>query len=286
MTDKFNQQEGKLLITGASGGMGRACALLAASAGYNLVLADLSPERLGELAADCAGFGGSTICQFLDVTQPDSIAALVSALEATGGIDAVIHTVGLSPQMAESKRIIDVDLLGTVALLEQVRPQLKTGGCAVCIASMSAYMVPPNEAIENALIDSLAPDFSYRLETLTSAGGLLEHPGMAYAYAKKVLKQYVAHRAPAWGKESKRFISLSPGLIDTEMGRLENNAMENFEAMRSLIALQRLGQPEDIAHTALFLVSQKAGYISGCDILVDGGFVASMNKQQRPPPSA
>jgi NAD(P)-dependent dehydrogenase (short-subunit alcohol dehydrogenase family) len=211
----------------------------------------------------------------------DSVDDLVASLKAGGGINAIIHTVGLSPQMADSKRIIDVDLLGTVALLEQVRLQLKTGGCAVCIASMSAYMVPPNEAIENALIDPQAPDFSSRLKTLTSAGGLLENPGLAYAYAKKALKQYVADRAPAWGKEGKRFISLSPGLIDTAMGRLENDAMENFEDMRRLIALDRLGQPEDIANTALFLVSAKAAYITGCDILVDGGFVAALNEQQR-----
>jgi NAD(P)-dependent dehydrogenase (short-subunit alcohol dehydrogenase family) len=142
-------------------------------------------------------------------------------------------------------------------------------------------MVPPNDAIDNVLSDPLAPDFSDRLKTLTSAGGLLENSGLAYAYAKKALKQNVADRAPAWGKDGKRLVSLSPGLIDTEMGRLENAAMDNFAAMRGLIALDRLGEPEDIARTALFLISEKAGYISGCDILVDGGFVASLNAQQR-----
>ena len=286
MADKHHQESRQLLITGATGGMGRACALLAASEAYDLVLADLSLKKLEELALECAVYGIAARCQFLDVTQSDSVENLVASLQAGGGINAVIHTVGLSPQMADSTRIIDVDLVGTVALLEQTRPQLKTGGCAVCIASMSAYMVPPNEAIEDVLSDPLAPDFSYRLKALTSAGGLLENPGLAYAYAKKALKQYVADRAPVWGKEGKRFISLSPGLIDTEMGRLENAAMENFAAMRDLIALNRLGEPEDIANTTLFLISEKAGYISGCDILVDGGFIASLSKLQRRPPSA
>jgi NAD(P)-dependent dehydrogenase (short-subunit alcohol dehydrogenase family) len=64
------------------------------------------------------------------------------------------------------------------------------------------------------------------------------------------------------------------------MGRLENAAMENFEAMKSLIALDRLGRPEDIAHTALFLASPQAAYITGCDLLVDGGFVAAFNKSR------
>ncbi len=78
-------------------------------------------------------------------------------------------------------------------------------------------------------------------------------------------------------------MSLSPGLIDTAMGRLENDAMDNFAAMHSRIALGRLGRPEDIANTALFLVSENAAYITGCDILVDGGFVASLNAQQSRP---
>lgn len=281
MPDKEHQNSRQLLITGATGGMGRASALLAAREGYGLVLADLSMKKLEELALECAAYGIAARCQFLDVTLLDSIENLITSLQAGGCVDAIIHTVGLSPQMAASKRIIEVDLVGTVTLLEKARPQLKSGGCAVCVASMSAYMVPPNETIEVILADPLATNFSHRLKTLTSAGGLLEHPGLAYAYAKKALKQYVADRAPAWGKEGKRFISISPGLIDTEMGRLENDAMENFGEMRRLIALDRLGQPEDIANTALFLVSAKAAYITGCDILVDGGFVATLNEQQR-----
>ncbi len=188
MADEFKQQARQLLITGASGGMGRASALLAAREGYALILADLSQDKLLELAHECASYGVATKCQLLDVTQSDSIEKLVADLQSSGGVDAVIHTVGLSPQMAASKRIIDVDLVGTVALLEKTRTQLKPGGCAVCIASMSAYMVPPNEVIEDALSDPLAPNFSYRLKTLTSAGGLLENPGMAYAYAKKSAK--------------------------------------------------------------------------------------------------
>ncbi len=286
MADKHHQQSRQLLITGATGGMGRASALLAAREGYALILADLSPDKLEALANECAGYGVATKCQLLDVTQADSIEQLVTALQSGGGVDAIIHTVGLSPQMAESTRIIDVDLVGTVALLEKTRPQLKTGGCVVCIASMSAYMVPPNAEIEHALATPLAADFFHQLMPLIGAGGVLEHPGMAYAYAKKALQQYVVERAPTWGKEGKRLVSISPGLIDTEMGRLENNAMENFDAKRSLIALGRLGQPEDIANTALFLVSAKAAYITGCDILVDGGFVASLGEQQRRPSSA
>jgi NAD(P)-dependent dehydrogenase (short-subunit alcohol dehydrogenase family) len=256
--------------------------LLAASEGYDLLLADLSPQKLDELAADCARHGINATGQVLDVTQAASIAALVAALASSHGVDGIIHTVGLSPQMAAAMRIIDVDLLGTIAMLEQSRPYLHSGGCALAITSMSAYMVPPNTDIEQALAAALSGDTS-RLQGMIATGGTLEHPGMAYAYAKRALKQYVVDRAGAWGSEGKRLVSLSPGLIDTAMGRLEENAMDNFAEMRSRVALGRLGEPEDIANTALFLVSARAAYISGCDILVDGGFVASLNARPGTP---
>lgn len=269
------------MITGATGGMGRATSLRAADEGYDLLLADLSLPRLEQLAAECSGTGGSVTCRGLDVTQPASIAALVDTLAASGGVDGLVHTVGLSPQMADARTIIDVDLVGTVALIEAVRPWLNPGAAAVCIASMSAYMVPPNADIDAVLADPLADNFFHKLDELAGAGHALDHPGMAYAYAKRALKQYVADHSSGWGTQGRRLVSISPGLIDTDMGRLENAAMENFDAMRALVALGRLGAPEDIAHTALFLLSDKAGYITGCDILVDGGFVAAMNRQQR-----
>ena len=266
-----------MLITGATGGMGRECARLAAAEGYDLVLVDLSTEKLESVAAQCAQQGVATQCHILDVTRPDSIAALIQALQQGDGVDAIIHTVGLSPQMAGWERIIDVDLIGTVAFLEAARSILKPGACAVCIASMSAYMVPPNDEIDRALSNPLAPGLIDVLKGMPDQ--LLEDSGMAYAYSKRALKHYVAAHARDWGREGKRIVSISPGLIDTEMGRLENSAMENFEAMQSLIALERLGQPEDIAHAAIFLASPRAAYISGCDLLVDGGFIATLNNK-------
>jgi NAD(P)-dependent dehydrogenase (short-subunit alcohol dehydrogenase family) len=281
MRDPDNLAARRLLITGAAGGMGSACALLASAGGYQLVLADLSAAKLEALASRCREQAGSVECHSLDVTSADSIRELAQAVRGRGGIDALIHTVGISPQMAGWEKIIDVDLIGTTAFLEAVRPSLKAGGCALVITSMSAHMVPADAILDAALADPLAPGLMEQLRALSSP--LLAHSGMAYAYAKKALKNYVADHAYAWGGEGKRLVSLSPGLIDTEMGRLENAAMDNFEGMRSLIALGRLGDPQDIASAALFLVSEAAAYITGCDILVDGGFVASFNARQRQP---
>jgi len=180
--------------------------------------------------------------------------------------------------MADWRRIVDVDLLGSVSLLEQLRPHLCPGGAAVPIASMSAYLCPPDEVVDPVLNDPLRADFDEQLTQAAEQQPLLNDSGMAYAWSKAALTRWVARAASAWGKEGKRLVSISPGLIDTDMGRLENKSMgeEQLSAMKQRIALQRLGKAEDIAQTALFLASDKAAYITGCDLLVDGGFVAAV----------
>lgn len=263
----------RLLITGAAGGMGRVCAYMAHEQGYSLVLADLPTPRLDELQEEFSGRGVATEKYPLDVTESDSIARMVAALENTGGADAVIHTVGVSPHMAPWNKIIDVDLVGTVAFLEALRPALNKGSATVCISSCSAYLCPADPTIEALLSDPLERGLLQKLETLE--GTALKDPGLAYAYSKKALQKYVQRNASVWGAEGKRLSSLSPGLIETDMGKLEYDNWDQFEAMQARIALQRMGKPEDIAATALFLVSDAASYISGTDILVDGGLIAS-----------
>lgn len=279
MTNSGQERTGTLLITGATGGMGRATALLAAERGHDLLLADLSGERLAELAAGCEAFGVEVGHQVLDVTRQEHRQELVR--RTAGGLTGIVHTVGLSPQMADWQRIVEVDLTATVAMLEELRPQLLPGACAVAISSMSSYLVPEDQALERRLADTLQPGSGDGLGSLAGEFPPLQNSGMAYAYAKKALRAWIEDSAGDWGSEGKRLASISPGLIDTEMGRLENKAMDNFEAMFSMVALGRLGDPADIARAALYLVSPEAAYVSGCDLLVDGGFVARFKAAQR-----
>lgn len=280
MSEVNPEKPARLAITGATGGMGRACSLLAGERGHGLLAADLDAGKLRALGDEFPAGGAAFTHRVLDVRDAGDIESFAAAA-AADGIDGLVHTVGLSPQMADWRTIIEVDLVGTVALLEAVRPALDPGGCALCIASMSAHMVPDDPAIDTLFSQPLAPGFGAELDALHEANPAIGHPGLAYAYSKKALKDYVANNAYRWGQEGKRLVSLSPGLIDTDMGRLENDAMENFDEMQAHIALTRLGQPGDIASAALFLVSREAGYITGCDLLVDGGFIARFAEQQR-----
>ncbi len=273
------KNSGRLLITGATGGMGSASSLLAAELGYSLLLTDLNADKLRDLQAICVERGVACDTCVTDVRDAASINDLAKRAR-TLGIDGAIHTIGLSPQMADWRTIIEVDLVGNLTLVEAVRPAMNPGACSVCIASMSGHMVPANEPIDALLADPLSDNFRERLTALAAGESSIKHSGLAYAYAKKALQNYVTRHAYSWGSEGKRIVSISPGLIDTEQGQLESKAMDNFEEMRSLVALQRLGAAEDIANLCLYLVSEQASYITGCDILVDGGFIACMNEQQ------
>ncbi|MYM63122.1 SDR family oxidoreductase [Pseudomaricurvus sp. HS19] len=273
-----NNKKPTLLVTGASGGMGRACALLAAGKGYDLILSDLHSDKLAQLAKECVARGATTRCLPLDLADADAIRRFAAELGSTE-LDAIIHTAGLSPRMADWQKVVQVDLIAAVDLLEQLRPILLPGGCALAISSMSGHMVPPNPSLEQLLGQPLNPLLLQQLEEQQSQ--VLNIPGLGYAYAKRALTTWVKGTAMAWGKEGKRLVSLSPGLIDTPMGQLEAEGDPQGHLGRlGLVSLGREGQPREIAAAALFLVSPDASYISGCDLLVDGGCVGTLQTRQ------
>ncbi|WP_317932962.1 SDR family oxidoreductase [Halioxenophilus sp. WMMB6] len=270
---------GTLLITGATGGMGSASALLAAEQGYDLWLTDLNEAKLKTLAEACTALGGSCRYSVLDISDAAAVNQFFKELESAPELAGVIHAVGLSPHMADWQQMVQVDLVSTIDLLEKLSARIAPGGAAVAISSMSGHMIPPNPEIDALLAEPLLPDLLSRLAALPEQP--LTNSGIAYAYAKRALTNYVKNHAFTWGRRGKRLVSLSPGLIDTPMGQLEAEAdKENYAGMRKLIALQRDGLPVEIANAALFLVSKQASYITGCDLLVDGGFVAALAMMQ------
>jgi NAD(P)-dependent dehydrogenase (short-subunit alcohol dehydrogenase family) len=104
------------------------------------------------------------------------------------------------------------------------------------------------------------------------------HPGIAYAYAKRANQVRVRAASLSWGSKGARVVSISPGVIATPMGRQELEGASG-EHMRQLIDASgtgRIGTPDDVAAAVEFLVSPAASFITGVDLLVDGGAVAAM----------
>jgi NAD(P)-dependent dehydrogenase (short-subunit alcohol dehydrogenase family) len=119
-----------------------------------------------------------------------------------------------------------------------------------------------------SLDDPYAP-----LETLAALAD--NRPEMAYVLAKRGVIQLVRRRSKAWGERGARIVSVSPGVIDTEMGRQEERGSVGVEDMITGSALARKGRPEEIASVVAFLCSDAASFLTGTDILVDGGAVAA-----------
>ena len=121
--------------------------------------------------------------------------------------------------------------------------------------------------------DPLAPDFPVRLEA--AAGPVATAPAGAYALSKWGVQRLVVAKAPAWGRRGARLVSLSPGIVDTGMGRDE--LAVHGDAMKAILEKtpvgQRMGRPEELAAVIAFLCSDRASYVTGAAWSADGGTV-------------
>lgn len=257
------------IITGAAGGMGTATALRFAE-NYNLVLADVSEERLAALEKRLLQKGVSVEAQVVDVSEKKDIDRLAEAARHAGDLKALAHTAGISPGMATPERLVEVNLIGTALLLEALQAQMTDGAAAVCIASMGAYIYQPYVTPElNSLIeDPLQPEFLTKLKQMVGDEAFEQN---AYSISKTGVQLLVQKYAGILGQNNARINSLSPGIIDTPMTRLDMPPGSPLDLAVKASPAGREGVADEIATTIGFLCSADSSYITGIDVLVDGG---------------
>lgn len=264
------------LVTGAGRGMGRACAHELAGLVDTLVLVDLDPDGLADAADVLASSVGSVVPVPLDVTDVNGIKRLAEQVADLGTLRAVAHAAGISPTMADWQRVIHVDLVGSARLLDALTPLVVPGTAAVCFASMASQLVVSTDRPEaDAVLDHpLQADFEARLRA--AVGEELEDTGLAYGWAKRGVQRLVRRTAVQWGPMGGRICSISPGMIDTPQGRQEAAAQPLMAALLEQTPLGREGEPEEIARVVAFLCSDAASFLTGTDVLVDGGVCAAV----------
>lgn len=270
----------RVIITGAAGGMGKACARVFGQT-HDLVLTDVTPtlaafaEELGNegftvLGANTGDLGGDEVLN-----------ALTSHL--AGQPFSLIHTAGLSPSLASWERIMQVNLVATEKLLRAIEPSLVAGTAVVLIASSAAHMMPRTPEADAVMRDPLAPDFMERIGVLVQQGfervPVMGLAGASYTFSKQAVLDIVKQRAVAWGTRA-RITSVSPGMIATPMGRREIAQTAGAAELAQATPAGRTGTALDIALAARFLASEEAGFVSGCDLQVDGGAVACVALSQ------
>lgn len=274
------------LVTGAAGAMGSACARAIAGREDVLLLTDRREAALLETTRQIEREAACRVVPLVgDLTDQAFRASLVESLQQHGRLRSVVHAAGVTPTGYDWRQILRVDLTSVARLLEALGSIAERGSVAVCVASVSGHMGDFAPAMDAVLDDCLAPDFEQRF---ASALGGQPHSGDAYRLAKRGVIRLCEREAVRWGARGGRVVSISPGLMDTEMGRVELREQPVKPQLVTLTPIHSArvgddsplpGHLEDIADAAAFLCSPGASFISGCDLRVDGGLLATLNQQ-------
>lgn len=242
-----------VVITGAGGGIGRAAALRFAADGAVVALVEVDPGTCATVAAEVAAAGGTPLEFPIDVADEDAVRGLAASVdERCGRADVLVHgAIQRMPGHLESlptesfDRLLAVGLRGGFLLGRELgRLMLRQGsGVLVFLGSTAAHAPYPNTG--------------------------------AYAPCKAALVMLAKSFALEWAGRGVRSLSVSPGMVRTPMTEDLYSRPEILAGRSAMAPLGRIGTPEEIASLVHYLASDAASYVTGTDVLIDGGFTTS-----------
>ena len=235
------------LVTGASQGIGRACALELARAGASVALAARNAEKLAEVATEIAGMGGTAQVFALDVADEESIKSCAKAvLEHFGKVEILVNNAGITR-----------DILA-------LRMKRKDWDDVLSTNLTGAFL------LTQAVMSSMVKNRWGRIINVTSVVGETGQAGQAnYAASKAGLIGVTKSLARELASRSITVNAVAPGYIETAMTAVLTE--DQRKAMTTHIPLARVGTDMDVAHAVAFLASEEAGYITGHTLDVNGG---------------
>ncbi|UUU26476.1 SDR family oxidoreductase [Streptomyces sp. DSM 40750] len=265
-----------IVVTGA-GGMGVAIARRLGS-GRTVFLADASRGQL-DRAVDALRDEGYAVRGVLtDVSDRKSVDQLAEEAAGEGRVAAVVHTAGVSAVQASAKTILEVDLLGTAHVIDVFESVAAPGTAMVCVSSMAGHVASLSREDETALATAPAEEL-LGLGAVVAVG---DSATTAYIVSKRANQLRVEAAALAWNRRGARINSVSPGVIATAMSKAEAEGPSGEHMLRMLEAsgAGRSGTPAEIADAVAFLTGPEARYITGTDLLVDGGQAAWLRRHR------
>lgn len=248
------------LITGGGSGIGRACALLFAREGSNVIVADFDPRQAEATVHSIINEGGHAVSVSGDVSVSADASRMVQESERLyGKLDILVNSAGVTRRNALGSeaspeeiwdRIIEVNLKGTYLVSWYSVPVMKRGGAGaiVNLASIIGLVGYPQ--------------------------GILSLGFDAYASSKGGVVQFTRNLAVDCAKDNIRVNCICPGYTETNMTEALTTDPDIGPALLERHPIGRFGRPEDIAYSALYLASDEASYVTGVALPVDGGYTA------------
>jgi len=235
------------LVTGGARGIGFACAEALVEDGARVVLADIDDGAVMEAAAK---LGGDTVGLICDVGEPAQIEVMFEKIEADyGPVSKLVNCAGISrtadfleASLEDFRKVIDVNLTGTFLTTQRAAKTMVAQG------------------IEGAIVNMSSVNAQLAIPTIA-----------AYCASKGGVMQITKVAAIALAKHNIRVNAVGPGSIDTAMLAGVNSDSEAMARVMSRTPLKRIGTPREIGDVVAFLASDKASYITGETIYVDGG---------------
>ncbi len=263
------------VITGGGSGMGLETAKCTPKEKV-IVISGRTVSKLKNAVNQLKELGYEAYAYACDTSNRESVKSLAEFCSGIGEIKNVINAAGVSPAMSadeDMEKILRINALGTVYVNQEFSKRMNPGSVIVDISSSSAYALPsfiiPRKAYP--LAEANEDKFLKKLiKKSRMAKGAYQRNGFAYSLSKNFVRWYAAKSAFELGRKGIRVVSLSPGLISTDMGNLEK---ENGGYLIGFSCEERMGKPEELGYAISTLADERNGYLAGVDVLCDGGSI-------------
>ena len=243
--------------------------------GKHVLLADMRPDNANAAAEILGNAGYEVSVAAVDASSREAVSALVETATGLGEVTGLIHAAGVSPSQASPSTILKVDLYGTALVLEEFGNVIAPGGAGVVIASQSGHRLPPlsveqNKALATTPVEELLDLPFLQPDQLTDS----LH---AYQISKRGNSLRVMAEAVRWGKRGARVNTISPGIIITPLAKdeLTGPRRAGYRHMIESSAVGRAGTPDEVGTVGALLMGPDGGFLTGSDILMDGGVTAA-----------
>ena len=236
----------KAVVTGAGAGLGASIAERLASEGYAVALLDQDGDAASRRAEELTGASAFQV----DVSNPEQVADVFSRI---GAVDLLVNNAGiarfgplLEQSPADMQAVINVNLMGTALCAQQAAKQMteQGSGCIINLSSINAVTPGPNVGL--------------------------------YAATKAAVHNLTILQALEWGPMGVRVNAIAPGFIDAGMSAPFFEQASIREKRAGGVPLKRLGQADDVVNAVVYLQSEAAQYVSGHQLVIDGGVVGSL----------